>query len=66
MLSGTAPGIARESMKSISAWAPSAFAAPASTPASSIWRKQRRVTAAVGAVVGGGFAKITSAGGLVA
>ena len=53
-------------MKSIRARAPSAFFAPASTPASSICRKHVDATAAVGAVFGGVFANITSAGGLVA
>ena len=40
MLSGTAAWKRSESMKSISARAPFALRAPASTPASSTWRKQ--------------------------
>ena len=66
MLSGRARWNSAESMKSISARAPSRFLAPARTPASSTCRKQVDATAAVGAVFGGVFANITSAGGLVA
>ncbi len=53
-----------ESMKSTSFRAPSSFRAPRSTPASSTCRKHDRSTTPVGASVGRGSRKITSAGGL--
>ena len=51
-------------MKSTSSRAPSSFRAPRRTPANSTWRKQTASTTPVGASLGGGSPKITSAGGL--
>ena len=51
-------------MKSTSLRAAAGCAAPCSTPTNSTWRKHVAGIDAVGAVVGCGSAKYTSAGGL--